>query len=533
MLITLALLSIAAVSAEDNVNLLADENVLGEVHAVDSDEQITQESGMEIVRDDLNGGDELPSDYVDVQGDDDIGDLNYDASEVPQEKIDSTITASDVEGYESFTTAIIIKLTANSTTLSSKMLKIILNGVTYNKLTDENGEVKLNVKLNKGIYAAEITYLGDDLTYNATKTCKVTIVSPIKTKLKLGDAYINYRQGSKCLFYVKLLDENNKTLKNQKVLFKVAGKNYTAITDNYGNAKIYLNLKNGTYTIKYYFIRNSPYLTSSGYCKIKVKPRIARGNGYWLWSSDMKRVNLKSLSNKGTKHIFLHVQAISRYGKSAVISFIKKAHKNGMKVHLWMQVCYRNGKWIRPIDENNQIKYEFLDKRIKEAKKYAKIKGVDGIHFDYVRFGGTAHLYENPNRAINYFIKKASIQIRNAKPNCIVSAAIMPQPSKMTSSYGQDVSTMSKYADVLVPMEYKGNFNQSSSWITSVTKTFVNQSNGAQMWVGLQSYHSDSNPKKLTQTDLLKDSRAAMIGGAKGVLLFRIGLSCNFNFKNL
>ena len=204
-----------------------------------------------------------------------------------------------------------------------------------------------------------------------------------------------------------------------------------------------------------------------------------------------------------------------------------------MKVHLWMQICYSGGKWVRPINKDNTIKYGFLNKKIKEAKKYAKIKGVDGIHFDYVRFGGTAHLYKDPNRAVNYFIKKASTQIHKIKPNCIVSAALMPEPSMMTYYYGQDVSTMSKYVDVLLPMVYKGNYHQTTKWVKSVTKTFVGQSNGAQVWTGLQSYHSDNNAKKLTQKSLLKDAKASKEGGAKGVILFRIGISCNFNFKKV
>ena len=198
-----------------------------------------------------------------------------------------------------------------------------------------------------------------------------------------------------------------------------------------------------------------------------------------------------------------------------------------------MQVCYSGGKWVRPINKDNTIKYSFLNKKIKQAKKYAKIKGVDGIHFDYMRFGGTAHLYKNPNRAMNYFAKKASIQIHKVKSNCIVSGALMPEPSMMTYYYGQDVPTISRYMDALLPMVYKGNYHQTTKWIKSVTKKFVDQSNGAQIWTGLQSYHSDNNAKKLTQKSLLKDAKAAKEGGAKGIVLFRIGISCNFNFKKV
>lgn len=504
LIISLTILAASAVSANDNAtDIIADDNPVDE-------EILTQEADDEVISEE-----ETSSTDVNIT------------------KTDSKITASNVKGYESFTTTVNMKLTSNGTALASKPLKIVLNGVTYNKNTDRNGEVKLNVKLKAGTYNAVITYAGDNLTNPVTKTCKVTIKSPTQTKLQLGDKYINYRQGSNCLFYVKLLTKAGKAIKNQEVTFKVAGKTYTAKTDKNGVAKIFLNLKKGTHKVKYSFKKNAPYLSSSGSHKIKVKAKMAKGDGYWLWSAHMKNVNLKSLAKKGTKHILLHVQSISLHGKSAVVSFIKKAHKHGMKVHLWMQVCYSNGKWVRPIADNNKIKYSFLNKKINEAKRYAKIPGVDGIHFDYVRFGGTAHLYKDPNRAINYFSKKASTEIHKIRPNCIVSAALMPEPSMMTYYYGQDVSTMSKYMDSLIPMVYKGNYHQTTKWITSVTKTFVKQSNGAQIWTGLQSYHSDNNAKKLTQKSLLKDAKAAKAGGAKGVVLFRIGISCNFNFKKV
>ena len=529
MIFTLMMLSITAVSADDNVMAFSDDNAISEGQEILGENQAIQENS-EDLREEESG--EMLAEDSDTENE---NSENEDEAEVvDDEKASSIISSSNVKGYESFTTTISIKLTANGTELSSKPLQILLNGVTYNKTTDANGEVKLSVKLAKGVYEAEITYLGDDLTTGATNTCKVTIESPIKTKLKIGDKYINYRQGSKCLFYVKLLDSSNKTLKNQKVTFKVAGKTYTAVTNSYGNAKIYLNLKKGTYNVKYYFYKkDAPYLASNGSYKIKVKPKMTKGDGYWLWSDHMKKVNLKSLAKRGTKHIFLHVHAIAKYGRSGVASFIKKAHKHGIKVHLWMQVCYSGGKWVRPIDKNNKIKYSFLNKRIRQAKSYARIKGVDGIHFDYVRFGGTAGLYKKPERGINYFMKKASIEVRKVKPNCIISAALMPEPKVLIKHFGQDVSTMSKYADVLTPMVYKGIYKEKRSWITSVTKEIVKKSNGAQIWTGLQTYHSESNTKKLSHAALLKDAKAAMKGGAKGVLLFRIGISCNLNFKKV
>ena len=222
-LVSLILLSIAAVSAEDNSIVLGDENAVDELKGIESVELLDSETNDGIVDEDLTTLENIGEDSSDVVSENQIssGDENLisgedggddsDVDEVPVIKKTSKITASNVKGYASFTTAINIKLSANGTALSSKKIHITLNGVTYNKTTDANGNVKLNVKLNKGSYIANIKYLGDDLTTETNKTCKVTIGSSTKTKLKIGDKNINYRQGSKCLFYVvlKLLFSDN------------------------------------------------------------------------------------------------------------------------------------------------------------------------------------------------------------------------------------------------------------------------------------------------------------------------------------
>jgi len=118
-------------------------------------------------------------------------------------------------------------------------------------------------------------------------------------------------------------------------------------------------------------------------------------------------------------------------------------------------------------------------------------------------------------------------------PNIIVSAAVMPEPSSMKYYYGQDVPTISKYLDVVIPMIYKGNYHASSKWIKKVTKKFVKQTTGSKIWAGLQSYKSDWNIKKLSYSALLKDAKNAKKGGAAGVVLFRFGLSALLNFKKI
>lgn len=546
-MVLLALISLGAVSAEDNAtDVMADDNANSLI--TDVNEDVLSE---DIKDDSLSKGDgqenflstedkqdsslkqENIQDGSLSQGDSKVLKADSSASKTTS-KVTPKITSSTVKGYQSFKRTISFKLTSKNKPLAKKKVTIKVNGVYYNKVTNSKGVAAVSVNLKKGTYYAKCTYAGDNLTNAVKGYCKVIINPAIKTKLKVGDKNINYRQGSKCLFYVKLVDGKGNIIKRKWITFKVDGKKkYSAKTNKYGCAVIFLNLKQGKHKIKYYFNKKAPYLASKGSYKIKVKAKMPKGNGYWIWPAHMRSVDLGSLASRGTKHLFLHVEALDSYGKGAVESFIRSAHRNGIKVHLWMQVAYDGGNWVSLVDDDGNLKYGFMYRKMAEAKYYAQIDGVDGVHFDYMRYGGTAHKHPHAIDSINYFVKKASIKIHNVRPNCIVSVALMPEPDMMHYYYGQDVPTLSRYCDALLPMAYKGDYGQPRSWIKYVTKTFVKQSNGAQIWTGLQTYHSESNTDELSQDTLLKDAKKAMAGGAKGVILFRIGISCNFNFNRV
>lgn len=445
----------------------------------------------------------------------------------------TVINASDVKTYTDVQDTFTVDLSSNESSLANKSVEIILNGVTYNGITDDDGKFSIIFKLKTGNYTVQYFFYGDD-NYTASNGTATIIINPdIVTYLKVADKDINYRQGLKSMFQLKLTDIYGNPLKSKYVKIKVNGKTYNVKTSASGVATIYLSLKKGTYTVSYSFAGSGLYLASSETFKITVKPALSKGNGYWVNKWSMKKVNLKKLSKKGTKHIFLQHTAFSHYGKTKVIKWIKKAHKYGIKVHIWMAVFYNNGKYIHASSKKGVYNYAHMNEKIKLAKYYASFKEVDGIHFDYLRFGGNAYKYKNAASAINYFVKKACSEVRSVHPNIIVSAAVMPEPSSMKYYYGQDVPTISKYLDVVIPMVYKGNYHASSKWIKKITKKFVKKTKGAKIWAGLQTYKSDWNIKKLSYKTLLKDAKNAKKGGAAGVVLFRFGLSALLNFKKI
>ena len=497
------------------------------ITAVNAQENVTDNIGVDEAPNELTQ--EVDNSYVSLNTDN----SNDNVLEAKNSKTNTTVSATSSGKYAQFNTVVKVKLAAKDTPLKNQDIKLNLNGVNYNEKTDSNGIASFTVKLNNGTYTAKYSYGGDSKYAPSSGSLKLTIKNPIKTTLKVGDKYINYRQGSKTLFYVKLLDDNKNPISGKDVTIKLNGKTYKYKTNSNGNAKMYVNLKKGIYTVKFSFAKSRPYSASSGSFKLNVKDPLGSGNGYWVFGRDMYNTNLDTLKNAGVKQIFLNFAAFSTHGKTAVVNWIKQANQKGMKVHIWMQVFYKDGKWLYPVTKSGELQTSVINDRVKEAVKYAKVSGVSGIHFDYVRFPGNAYQYKNADYGVNYFIKKATVEIHKVNPNLIVSAALMPEPSSNVYYYGQKISSMSKYLDAVIPMVYKGNYRAGTSWIKSTTSTLAKQSYGAKIWTGLQSYKSDDNPVKLSASELLKDAKAAFDGGATGVVLFRFGLSPNLNFNKI
>ena len=240
--------------------------------------------------------------------------------------------------------------------------------------------------------------------------------------------------------------------------------------------------------------------------------------GYWVFGGDMKKVNLENLRKNGTTDLFLNYYAFKAHGETTVLSWIESAKNIGINVHIWMQ-CFYDGEWHNPKNTD-------LTNKINEAKKYANMKNVHGVHLDYLRYPGNAYKTTGGSEAITDFVKKVKAAIPS---NIVLSCAVMPENDDKYY-YGQDIEALGKIVDVVIPMQYKGNYNAGASWLTSTTKTF---SSKATIWSVLQSYKSDDNPTKLPGTELLEDVKTCLAAGAKGAIMFRYGLVGNLNYKSL
>lgn len=242
--------------------------------------------------------------------------------------------------------------------------------------------------------------------------------------------------------------------------------------------------------------------------------------GYYVFGKDMTNVNLTTLKKNGVTDIFLNYYAFTAHGESKVATWIKNAKTNNINVHIWMQ-CFYNGEWVNPVTNKN-----IISSKLKEAKKYAKMENVAGVHLDYLRYPGNAYKTNGAADKITDFVK----QVKNAMPkNIILSCAVMPE-SDDKYYYGQDIEAIGKIADVIIPMQYKGNYSAGTSWLTSTTKEFTKK---ATIWSALQTYKSDDDETQLTSSELLSDAKTCTDAGAKGAVLFRYGISPNVNFTSL
>lgn len=257
-------------------------------------------------------------------------------------------------------------------------------------------------------------------------------------------------------------------------------------------------------------------------------------NGIWLWSKYMNEVNLDTLASKDIGNIILHEVAFKNHGEDSTMAFVRRARQKGMKVHIWFQCFYKDGKWINPVDdENNRYKQEYFDEVIGRARHYVSL-GVDGIHLDYIRFGGTAHKH-NPSEEITAtgcvteFCRQISEALRAMNPRIVLSAALMPEPDS-EHYYGQDPSQMGQYLDILMPMIYyhcDSYRPHGAEWALSAADHFATRGAPAKVWAGITTYEDNDTTQvvPMSAQKIRNDARMFVRRSkASGVVLFRYGL---------
>lgn len=261
-------------------------------------------------------------------------------------------------------------------------------------------------------------------------------------------------------------------------------------------------------------------------------------NAIWLWSTYMNEWTaddaalMKQMKALGYDHVLLNYAAFESKERTKTKNFIEAAADAGLMVHGWIQCFYSNGNWVSPvIDEENRYDQELFDDIIAKANGYIDEWGVQGIHLDYIRFGGTAPNH-NPSPEVTAVgaVTEFCRQIREAMDargeGIILSAALMAE-NNAAYYYGQDASQMGEYIHVLMPMIYRyqsGGVAYGESWCQSMAKNFAGATD-AQVWAGLQTYDYVGTSVHGLDAGTIRSDCDNFIGtGVSGVVLFRYAL---------
>lgn len=153
----------------------------------------------------------------------------------------STLLSKDiVKYYRNGTQFYATVLDFKGNPLANTTVMFNINGVFYNKTTDENGTAKLNIWLRPGKYIITIFNLvtGEQAGNN------VTVLSKI---VENYDLVKYYKNASK--FSVKILDSQGYPVEGTIVTFNIKGVFYYKETDANGIASLAINLRPGKYVI--------------------------------------------------------------------------------------------------------------------------------------------------------------------------------------------------------------------------------------------------------------------------------------------
>ena len=120
---------------------------------------------------------------------------------------------------------------------ANETVKFNINGVMYERQTDEEGYAQLNINLNPGNYVITAEYNGSMVSNNIE-------VLPVLTAYDL-----TMKAGTSDQFKARLVDGQGKLYPNQRIDFNINGQLFNSITDAEGTASLTINLGVGQYTI--------------------------------------------------------------------------------------------------------------------------------------------------------------------------------------------------------------------------------------------------------------------------------------------
>ncbi len=197
-----------------------------------------------------------------------------------------TITTNGLEKYYSGPEKLTVNVTnSKDNPIANQVVQFTINGMTYNRTTDENGSASLNINLNSGQYTARIS-----VNYNRIDA-KVNILPTVNG----SDITKIYRNATQYMATFK--DSNGNYLaEGTTVIFNINGVFYERKIGNNGMAILNINLEQGKYIITAINTVTGENTTNN----ITVLPKITENHNLTKKYKNESQFTVKILGDKGT-----------------------------------------------------------------------------------------------------------------------------------------------------------------------------------------------------------------------------------------
>ena len=171
----------------------------------------------------------------------------------------------------------------NGKPIANANIKITINGQTYTKTTDNNGETSMGINLNSGIYDVTTEYNGTKVY--STVTVKDTVIAKDVTKI--------FRNGTQ--YQGTFVDSQGNLIRNTDIEININGVFYTRKTNDNGVAQMNINLPPGTYILT----ATNPLSKEQHTTKVTVLPNIVENHDLTKYYKNASQYSLRLLDDKG------------------------------------------------------------------------------------------------------------------------------------------------------------------------------------------------------------------------------------------
>ena len=199
-------------------------------------------------------------------------------SDIPGNPIATKIISSDVYMVPNVAENYIATLKDESgNALSGQTIVFKVNGKTYTKNTDKNGQAKVSLKFtSQKTYKIQISFAESDDYLASAKTSNIVVKYSSKTA-KLTVPTVTIPPKTSKSYKVTLKDGGGKGIAKQKITVKINGKTYTKTTNSKGQVAIKVKFsKLKTYKTSATYNGSKIYKKASASGKIKVAKTVTK-----------------------------------------------------------------------------------------------------------------------------------------------------------------------------------------------------------------------------------------------------------------